>query len=96
VPVLSVRNASGLAFSDVSFDIHAGEIVGMAGLVGSGRTEIIRAILGADPLFSGDIRLKGTPGPLPLAACGAEGRHRLHQRGAAHLRLLRPRASAST
>ena len=58
-PVLSVRNASGLAFSDVSFDIHAGEIVGMAGLVGSGRTEIIRAILGADPLFAGDIRLKG-------------------------------------
>ncbi|MCX5569910.1 sugar ABC transporter ATP-binding protein [Kaistia nematophila] len=60
-PVLSVRNASGLAFSDVSFDIRAGEIVGMAGLVGSGRTEIIRAILGADPLFSGDIRLKGRP-----------------------------------
>jgi ABC-type sugar transport system ATPase subunit len=59
VPVLSVRNASGLAFSDVSFDIHAGEIVGMAGLVGSGRTEIIRAIIGADPLFGGDIRLQG-------------------------------------
>ena len=60
-PVLSVRNASGLAFTDVSFDIHAGEIVGMAGLVGSGRTEIIRAIIGADPLFGGDIRLKGKP-----------------------------------
>jgi ABC-type sugar transport system ATPase subunit len=59
VPVLSVRNATGLAFSDVSFDIHAGEIVGMAGLVGSGRTEIIRAIIGADPLLSGEIRLKG-------------------------------------
>jgi len=60
-PVLSVRGASGLAFSDVSFDIHAGEIVGMAGLVGSGRTEIIRAIIGADPLLAGEVRLKGKP-----------------------------------
>jgi ABC-type sugar transport system ATPase subunit len=59
VPVLSVRNASGLAFSDVSFDINAGEIVGMAGLVGSGRTEIIRAIIGADPMFGGEVHLKG-------------------------------------
>ena len=59
VPVLSVQKASGLAFSDVSFDIHAGEIVGMAGLVGSGRTEIIRAIIGADPLTGGAVSLNG-------------------------------------
>ncbi len=59
VPVLSVRGARGIAFSDVSFDIHPGEIVGMAGLVGAGRTEIIRAVIGADPLFEGEIRLKG-------------------------------------
>jgi rhamnose transport system ATP-binding protein len=48
--VLSVRGLSRpRAFADVSFDIRAGEIVGLAGLVGSGRTEIARAIFGADP-----------------------------------------------
>lgn len=60
-PVLSVRGAAGLAFRDVDLDIRAGEIVGMAGLVGSGRTEIIRAIIGADPLLAGEIRLRGQP-----------------------------------
>jgi rhamnose transport system ATP-binding protein len=48
--VLSVRGLSRPpAFEDVSFDVRAGEIVGLAGLVGSGRTEITRAIFGADP-----------------------------------------------
>jgi ABC-type sugar transport system ATPase subunit len=60
-PVLAVRGAAGEAFADVGFDIHAGEIVGMAGLVGAGRTEIIRAIIGADPLLAGDIHFKGKP-----------------------------------
>ena len=47
---LSVRGLSRPpAFADISFDIRAGEIVGLAGLVGSGRTEIARAIFGADP-----------------------------------------------
>ena len=39
------------AFHDVTFTVHAGEVVGLAGLVGAGRTEIIRAIAGADPRF---------------------------------------------
>jgi ABC-type sugar transport system ATPase subunit len=57
--VLSVRNLTRLpAFNDVSFDIRAGEIVGLAGLVGSGRTEIARAIFGADP-SSGTVELGG-------------------------------------
>ncbi|RBP97604.1 D-xylose ABC transporter ATP-binding protein [Bifidobacterium aemilianum] len=43
----------------VSFTVHAGEVVGMSGLVGAGRTEIARAIIGADPHASGTIRLKG-------------------------------------
>jgi len=48
--VLSVRGLSRPpAFEDVTFEIRAGEIVGLAGLVGSGRTEITRAIFGADP-----------------------------------------------
>lgn len=46
-------------FSDISFTLHKGEILGCAGLVGSGRTEIARAIFGADPLDSGKIYLEG-------------------------------------
>ncbi|MEX1344903.1 MAG: sugar ABC transporter ATP-binding protein [Candidatus Limnocylindrales bacterium] len=46
-------------FEDVSFDVRAGEIVVMAGLVGSGRTEVVRAVFGADPSTSGRVRLGG-------------------------------------
>lgn len=46
-------------FEDVSFSIKAGEIVGMSGLVGSGRTEVCRAIMGIDRLDSGDVLLNG-------------------------------------
>lgn len=49
----------GNRFSDVSFELHRGEIVGFAGLVGSGRTEVMRTIFGADPKESGDIYVKG-------------------------------------
>jgi ABC-type sugar transport system ATPase subunit len=45
--------------NDVSFTIRAGEIVGLAGLVGSGRTELARAIAGADPIDRGTIRVDG-------------------------------------
>ena len=44
---------------DVNLQLRAGEIVGLAGLVGSGRTELARAIFGADPIASGEIRLRG-------------------------------------
>jgi len=47
------------AVQDVSFDIHAGEIVGLAGLIGSGRSEIARCIFGADRLSAGEILLDG-------------------------------------
>jgi simple sugar transport system ATP-binding protein/ribose transport system ATP-binding protein len=46
-------------FEDVTFDVRAGEIVVMAGLVGSGRTEVVRAVFGADPVTSGHVRLSG-------------------------------------
>ncbi len=45
--------------NDISFTIHEGEIVGLAGLVGSGRTELARAIVGADPLDEGTIVVDG-------------------------------------
>ncbi len=46
---------------DVSFDLHRGEILGFAGLMGAGRTEVARAIVGADPLSGGTIALNGKP-----------------------------------
>uniref|UniRef100_A0A7J3V050 Sugar ABC transporter ATP-binding protein n=1 Tax=Candidatus Methanosuratincola petrocarbonis (ex Vanwonterghem et al. 2016) TaxID=1867261 RepID=A0A7J3V050_9CREN len=46
-------------FSDVNLEIRAGEIVGLAGVVGSGRTEVARAIFGADPVDAGRIILEG-------------------------------------
>lgn len=46
-------------FYDVSFTVHAGEIVGIAGLAGSGRTEVVRAIFGADPVEAGSIYVMG-------------------------------------
>jgi ribose transport system ATP-binding protein len=45
---------------DVSFEVRAGEIVGLAGLVGSGRSETLRAIFGADPADGGEVEFEGT------------------------------------
>lgn len=58
---LAVRglNAPPL-LQDISLQVHAGEIVGIAGLVGAGRTELLRAIYGADPITSGSIELHGS------------------------------------
>lgn len=47
--------------SGVNFAVRAGEILGLGGLVGSGRTELVRAIFGADPIQSGTITLRGKP-----------------------------------
>ncbi|MFV0491078.1 MAG: sugar ABC transporter ATP-binding protein [Pseudorhodobacter sp.] len=49
----------GRVIRDVSFDIRQGEILGFAGLMGAGRTEVARAIFGADPLESGEISIHG-------------------------------------
>ena len=49
----------GRAVEDVSFELHEGEVLGLAGLVGSGRTETARLLFGADPADSGSIFLKG-------------------------------------
>lgn len=45
------------AFKDVSFKLHQGEVLGIAGMLGSGRSELLRAIFGADPFDSGEIRV---------------------------------------
>lgn len=46
---------------EVSFQLQKGELVGMAGLVGAGRTEILRALFGIDPPLAGDVLVAGTP-----------------------------------
>ncbi len=56
--VMKVKNLSrGKAVQNVSFEVREGEVLGISGLVGSGRTETMRAIFGADPLDSGQIFL---------------------------------------
>jgi rhamnose transport system ATP-binding protein len=59
-PILRVRNLSRSGgFADVSFEVREGEIVGIAGLVGSGRTEIARCLFGLDRLDAGEMWLDG-------------------------------------
>ncbi|MBD2077365.1 sugar ABC transporter ATP-binding protein [Phormidium sp. FACHB-592] len=59
-PVLEVRNISdGRKVKPANLTLHAGEIVGLSGLVGAGRTELSRLIFGADPKVSGEVILNG-------------------------------------
>jgi ABC-type sugar transport system ATPase subunit len=59
-PVLEVENlVRALKFDDISFNVRAGEIVGMAGLVGAGRTDVARALFGTLEIDSGTIRING-------------------------------------
>ena len=55
---------------DISFTLHKGEILGIAGLVGAGRTELAEAIFGSDPADSGEIKIKGSPAVIRNARAG--------------------------
>jgi ribose transport system ATP-binding protein len=57
--VFEAKNLSGAAFEDISFKVRSGEILGFAGLMGAGRTEVMRAIFGIDKLKSGQIMIDG-------------------------------------
>jgi inositol transport system ATP-binding protein len=61
-------------FKDISFTVRKGEIVGLSGLVGAGRTEVVRAIFGLDPIDGGEVLLEGQPlkvkGPADAIAKG--------------------------
>lgn len=71
--VLSVEGLSLEGqFKDISFDVRAGEIVGFAGLVGSGRSEVMRAIFGIDRYDSGTVRLFGEEVPAGKPAVSME------------------------
>ena len=61
-PLLSAENLKrGRKLNDVTVEVARGEIVGLAGLLGSGRTETARAIFGADNIEDGEVRLEGKP-----------------------------------
>ena len=69
--VLSVKNLGlGSVFANVSFDIHAGEILGVAGLVGSGRSNVAETLFGVTPATAGTVEIFGEPVTLdsPYAA----------------------------
>jgi ribose transport system ATP-binding protein len=66
---LAVRGLTrGSVVRDVSFDLHVGEVLGLAGLVGSGRTELLRLIDGADRKDSGDVLLGDSTVPEKIAS----------------------------
>lgn len=57
--ILSVENLSGNGFKNINFELYKGEILGVSGLVGAKRTEIMRTLFGADPKASGIIKIDG-------------------------------------
>lgn len=57
--ILRVEGLSGKGFTNIDFSVRQGEVLGLAGLVGSGRTETVRAIFGADKKTSGHVYLRG-------------------------------------
>ncbi|WPC65925.1 sugar ABC transporter ATP-binding protein [Rhodoferax ferrireducens] len=58
--LLEVRGLNrGRVIRDVNFSVRRGEILGFAGLMGAGRTEVARAVFGADPIDSGEVRVRG-------------------------------------
>jgi len=62
--LLSLSELSGVrAPQRASLDLHRGEVVGIAGLMGSGRTELLRAVFGLDPVKRGEVRVGAAAGP---------------------------------
>lgn len=59
--LLEVRNLQSDHVDGVSFTLHSGEVLGFSGLVGAGRTEVMRAVIGADRMTGGEVLLDGKP-----------------------------------
>ncbi|MFJ1729900.1 sugar ABC transporter ATP-binding protein [Streptomyces sp. NPDC088254] len=73
---LSVRGLSGESYGDVGFRIGAGEIVGLAGAAGSGRTEVAETVVGLRSAAAGEVEIAGTrprPGSVPAALAAGAG-----------------------
>jgi ABC-type sugar transport system ATPase subunit len=60
-PILEIRNLSGRGYSNVSLTMYTGEVLGVFGLTGAGRTELARGIFGIEPPISGQILIRGRP-----------------------------------
>ncbi len=60
-----IRNVSNAIVKKASFELRSGEIVGMFGLMGAGRTELARSLFGVDPMSEGEIEYKGKPFGVP-------------------------------
>jgi methyl-galactoside transport system ATP-binding protein len=73
--VENVSSADPKSFRDVSFELRAGEILGVGGLVGAQRTELVEALFGLRPLASGKLFLNGTQ--VQITSPSAAKRHRL-------------------
>ena len=71
-------------FFDVSFEVRAGEIVALAGLVGAGRSEVARAIFGIDRADAGHVEVAGRRLARRPPAGGDARRHRVRARGPPH------------
>jgi ribose transport system ATP-binding protein len=85
-PVLEVRGLSREGwYQDVSFQLKRGEVLGIAGMLGSGRTELLRGIFGADPIDRGEIIVEGktyraaNPIKMVKAGLGLTPENRKHQ-----------------
>lgn len=65
IPALQVEGIADIKayVHDVSFNVYPGEIVGISGLVGAGRTELVRCVFGADKRSAGTVKVKGKPLP---------------------------------
>ncbi|MFE0332198.1 sugar ABC transporter ATP-binding protein, partial [Streptomyces sp. NPDC058960] len=73
---LSVRGLSGETYEDISFQVGAGEIVGLAGAAGSGRTEVAETVVGLRAAGTGEVEIAGNrprPGSVPAALASGAG-----------------------
>lgn len=68
--MLKVENLCGNGGRDISFEVHKGEIIGLGGLVGAGRTELVRLIFGADKPEKGQVYVEGNPVQIKSPAQG--------------------------
>jgi len=73
-PILELNHLAGESKPvDATLTLHRGEVVGIAGLIGAGRTELLRTIFGLQPITGGDVRLAAYVGPASPARRWAEG-----------------------